>query len=318
MTQRQLAEAARAWGFSHDACRLFARRENLIFRVELPERTLALRIHRAGYTPLADLRSEHMWLRHLAGVEQRGRLQVPQPIKTLTDDDLLVIDGVTVDCISWLPGEPLSASLLAYREGELSAAALAKLFSRLGRALAALHVYSDRWRPPPAFSRRSWDAQGLVGAEPAWGRFWEHPQLTDVERALLRALRDAGRTDLAARTPDYGLIHADAVADNVLVHRGEVALIDFDDAGYGYRGFDVATALLKHRHLPVYGELRAALLDGYRSVTAIDTESLELLFALRAASYVGWIASRLEEPGARERSARYIAQACEEARRLLD
>ena len=32
-----------------------------------------------------------------------------------------------------------------------------------------------------------------------------------------------------------GLIHADAIQENVLNHAGALSLIDFDDSGYGYR-----------------------------------------------------------------------------------
>jgi len=86
-------------------------------------------------------------------------------------------------------------------------------------------------------------------------------------------------------------------------------LIDFDDGGFGFRLFDIATALLKHRHAPDYLELQASLINGYTSVRTIDLTALDLFMALRAATYVGWNITRMNEDGATGRNARFITTA---------
>lgn len=108
---------------------------------------------------------------------------------------------------------------------------------------------------------------------------------------------------------DYGLIHADLVRENVMVYGDKLWLIDFDDAGFGFRLFDIATTLLKNLHEPDFNQLRGALLAGYRSERPICTRQLDLFMALRAVTYVGWVASRLNEDGSGIRNERFIETA---------
>jgi hypothetical protein len=81
---------------------------------------------------------------------------------------------------------------------------------------------------------------------------------------LFETFRDFARKDLdrLAEGLDYGLIHADLVRENVLVDGQELRMIDFDDGGWGFRMFDVATALFKNRHESGYDTLKTALLCG--------------------------------------------------------
>ena len=64
------------------------------------------------------------------------------------------------------------------------------------------------------------------------------------------------------------------------VEMGE--FIDFDDGGFGYRLFEVATALLKHRGAADYAALAEALIEGYRAERELDATPLPLFMALRA------------------------------------
>jgi hypothetical protein len=76
-------------------------------------------------------------------------------------------------------------------------------------------------------------------------------------------------------------------------------LIDFDDGGFGFRLFDLATTANRlDRHDPT-GGAGARLLQGYLATRALDLTHLPLFRALRAMTYVGWVITRLHEPGAR-------------------
>ena len=83
-------------------------------------------------------------------------------------------------------------------------------------------------------------------------------------------------------------------------------MIDFDDGGFGYRLFDIATALLKHRDAPDFAALQTALIQGYTSVRPIDLSALDFFILLRATTYVGWNITRMNEDGAAGRNARFI------------
>ena len=174
--------------------------------------------------------------------------------------------------------------------------------------MARLHLISDAWGPPASFQRCAWDLDGLLGEEPLWGRFWENPALSGTESGLYLDFRRQATADLArhALQLDYGLLHADLVSANVLVDGANLALIDFDDGGFGFRLFELATSLVKHHAEPEFANLRCALIAGYQAVRPLDVRKLDLFLAIRAASYVGWNISRIDEAGAATRNQRFI------------
>ena len=185
------------------------------------------------------------------------------------------------------------------------------LFRAIGREMARLHTVSDDWTPPPTFTRCAWDRDGLLGDSPLWGRFWENPSLTPGQRAHFLQVRELADAELAGmeNALDYGLIHADLVRENIMVDGDRLQLIDFDDAGFGFRLFDLATTLIKNRPEPDYPDLKAALIDGYRSQRPIDTDALDLFLLLRALTYMGWIIPRMDEDGSAQRNRRFISVA---------
>lgn len=310
MTDLATTAAAR-WGLGHARLQFVAGRENQVYRLTVASAGhYALRIKRPGYRSSIELESELQWMAALA---QAGLL-VPRPVSSLAGRLLEEVNGHQVDLLTWLPGQTLGAALQ-----EDPAPDIDGLFHALGRQMAQLHDASDAWAPPANFSRVRWDAEGLLGEAPVWGRFWEHPALSADDRDLFEHFRSAARRDLDRLQGrlDFGLIHADLVRENVLLHGERIGLLDFDDGGWGYRAFDLATTLLKFTGSPDHPMLRAALLRGYREVRPLDTDTLDLFLALRAVTYVGWVVPRLGEDGARERSDRYVATARQVCQRYL-
>ena len=292
---------------------LVMHRENTVFRVKTESGDAALRIHRAGYHTRAAIRSELGWMAHLA----RSGIPVPAPIATAEGEwtvDLQTGQFAprTADLLTWLDGQPLGQS------GRPLARSLLEhenVFRELGRTMARFHSVCDKWSAPSDFSRHAWDLDGLVGVRPFWGPFWAISGLSRDEEKLLLAIRDKAAADLEALKnagSDYGLIHADLVRENVLVDGHAISMIDFDDAGYGFRMFDVATALFKNRAEPDYADLEEALLDGYlaeRPALKAELPSLPLFTVLRALTYLGWGEARKSEPGMEARRARFKAEA---------
>lgn len=312
------------WGVKDCAPRLIKRRENAVFKVRTSRGEPAvLRIHRHGYNSDAGLNSELLWMAHLNG----AGMSVPRPIPDLQDRLLVKLrceessESWRIDMLSWMSGHPLGETGIPL---DRAPDELARVFHRLGAAAARLHAVSDTWRPPPDFARRAWDLDGLLGEKPLWCRFWELEALDADQRRLIARARQAARDDLrrfAEMGGDYGLIHADLVRENVLVAEDDVQLIDFDDAGFGWRMFEIATALHKNRDEPNYPLIERSLVHGYRSVRALpDTElgHLPLFLLLRSLTYLGWIRARRNEPGSDHRMRRFIAQACSDAGAYLD
>lgn len=287
------------WGMTGAHYHLIAARENAVFKITTATDTYALRLHRQGYRTDAELWSELSWMEAVSA----GGITVPAPIHSLSGDVLQTVDGVQVDVLTWLSGETLDIIL-----ANETAANRKKLFHALGQEMGRLHDVSDRWDKPDGFKRCAWDSDGMLGDAPLWGRFWDNPALSSEDRSLFVALRLKAQADLSRHAVDldYGLIHADLVAANVIVDANKLRFIDFDDGGFGFRVFEMATALLKHLDAPDYPALKAALISGYKSIRHVDHSTLDLFIALRATTYVGWNIARMDEDGARARNARFI------------
>ena len=225
--ERVFAPAARralaAFPLVPNELELVSLAENATFRVSTDTGDVVLRLHRPGYHSLAELESERMWIRALLG----AGVAVPQPLRTRDGDEFVevVIDGLAqrryVGVSSWTEGEIL-ASVLRHRN---TVGDLEHFYGQLGGIAAAMHAQSARWRLPARFTRHALDADGLVGAAPFWGRFWEHPMLSRAERALFESTRDALYAALVRYGRDpatYGVIHADLHTGNVLLDGWQV------------------------------------------------------------------------------------------------
>ena len=274
--------------------------ENATFKVtDTGGRALALRLHRPGYHTRAELESERDWTTALneAGVAAPKGLRTRDggwfvPVSTTEATGPGVrLAGMT----TWTDGEILRDVL--DRDGPSSAGGH---FGRLGAAVAALHTQAADWTPPPGFTRHALDAEGLVGSAPLWGPFWKCPALALAERTLLRDVRARLAAALArlGRSADvFGLIHADLHPGNVLATDGVLTVIDFDDAAFGWRAFDIAVAVSRQWGEAGFDVVVTAFLDGYRTVRPLDrdTETLVPMFCLiRALSVIGWLDQRQE------------------------
>ncbi|NOX73221.1 MAG: phosphotransferase [Alphaproteobacteria bacterium] len=285
--------ALAAWG-SGSTPRLISHRENAVFAVTLGNgQKAALRLHRPGYNSAPEIKSELWWTRALAG----AGFPAPAPIATETGAPILHLpDGQIATMIEWVEGAQIGETGTALA-GNLPAQTT--LYRRLGDLLAELHTTSDAFSLPSDFQRRDWNLEGFLGEAPLWGRFWENPLLDETNRPLILAARQKAFEELTAFAPnaDYGLIHADALRENVFRTGDRLTLIDFDDAGFGFRMYDLAVALSQSTMDDNFEALKAALLEGYarhRPLSPHDIEHFTLFITLRAFASFGWIMPRLK------------------------
>jgi Ser/Thr protein kinase RdoA (MazF antagonist) len=294
MNEQAIAAAQTHWALNHASATLIAERENHVYRVDTPNGTVALRVHRPGYRRLVEIEAELLWMDTLAS----NGLAVPKPVPAIDGRYLITSDGLTLSVLSWLDGTPWSQFNPTPEH-----------FHRLGCELARMHTIADNWVLPATFERPTWD---LVGSTPTWGKFWENPMLSNTDVDSFTRFRNKARVALSQMPAlDVGLIHADLVPDNVLSYRDELQFIDFDDGGFGYRLFDLATITYQCRQRQPNGALAAALINGYKIHRPIEDDSLLLFEALRACSYVGWNITRMHEPGGPERNTRFTTSALE-------
>jgi len=322
-----VAPALRRWNKTMREVHLVKMRENAVFRVvDETGTSFALRIHPEGNHPDESLRSELQWM---AALREAG-IDVPALVPS-SDGSLFVkvrakAGGAErqVDLFEWIDGRQLGTS-----EGGLGSGLqdVGSLYRMIGNIMAGLHDHAAAWRLPPGFQRPSWNLEGLVGERPLWGKFWELEALTRTERKLLMHARDKVRRelrDLAADTGaerHYGLIHADFVPENLLLGSdGRPRLIDFDDAGFGWHPFELATALYFIQDDPCYQAARDGLIDGYRARRGLPASVLATLPAFltaRGFTYLGWVHTR---PGSKDGHAitpHLIRLACRQAQQFL-
>jgi Ser/Thr protein kinase RdoA (MazF antagonist) len=299
-------EALGHWGLTGAALRLIKQRENAVFAVTTREgERYALRIHRAGYHIDAELNSELEWMSALDQFGVRTPEVVPAADGALFQTVCVssIPEPRQVDLLGWVDG----AAIGSIEDGVEDVAAVSQSYRVVGQLVARMHQFARQWVLPAGFIRHEWDEDGLLGAEPWWGRFWELEALDSPQRDLLLRAREAALVELAdyGKSVDrYGLIHADPLPENFLRgDDGEVRVIDFDDGGFGWFIFDFATALFFHLGEPWFDELLGAMLAGYQEVKELPPEfeaRLPLFLLLRGFSYLGWAHTRKETDTARE------------------
>jgi Ser/Thr protein kinase RdoA (MazF antagonist) len=279
----EAALAASLWGGR--IIRLIKHRENAVFDMALPQGRAALRLHRTGYQTEVAIRSELWW----AGALADAGVAVPAPQPALSGETLVTLPhGRHCSAIAWVDGHPLGEAGVPFAEDVDTQIAR---HHALGALTAQVHAATAQLTLPDWFTRVRWDADGLTGDDPFWGRFWEHPALTKAEAATLLAARDYLRSWLLAlQNPDTGPIHADVMRENVLVDGDRLSLIDFDDSGIGYRLYDLGTTMSQSLYEPHYTAIRDALIAGYGRASVAEVEHFTLA---RTMVSVGWSAPRV-------------------------
>lgn len=273
-----------------------AARENAVFRVtDRSGVARALRIHRPGYHSLAELESEIEWTTAL----RTAGIATPAPVATVHGDWYASVpygeSGAQryVGMMEWIDGESLD---VAARAGDVEG-----IHHRVGSLMATLHAHSASWSGGPTFTRHGLDRDGLVGDDPWWGTYWNLPEMSSAEQQLVSTARRRMAQvfdEFGTGADRFGLIHADLLPENVLVRDGTPFVIDFDDAGFGWHLYDVATSLVSRVDGDDFDLCRDALVDGYRTVRPLPDEHLELLsvFLLaRMMMQLGWMNSRVAE-----------------------
>ena len=325
--ERLARVALRSWGKQARQVHLIKMRENAVFRVvDTQGSVFALRVHREGYHDDEALSAELQWMAALrqAGIEvptvvpaRGGRLFV----KVRSAD---LATSRQVDLFEWIEGRGLGTS-----EGGLRSdlADVKSTYRAVGGIAASLHNHAMSWPLPKGFRRHHWDLEGLVGEQPFWGRFWDLAALDGEERAILVRARDRVRVELHAfgnaidARHHYGLIHADLVPENLLLSdQGAVRLLDFDDAGFGWHLFDLATALYFVQDGPDFDVAKASLIEGYRLHRELSDDHLErlpLFMMARGFTYLGWAHTRPATKESLEILPHVVWLACREAERLL-
>ena len=290
-------DALTAFGIDAAELKPISNTENAVFRAtEAETGTLyAVRLHRPGYHRLDVLEAERSWTEHLANA---GMIV---PTGRRTRDGQWYARVATPEASEWrYAGVTLwhRGQTLENIIGDERGPAAWPWFRRVGALIAETHHHSADWTIPPNFTRHRLDRDAIVGETPFWGRFWDSYCFDADERGLLaeaRALVRARLIALEQSGAEFGLIHADSHAGNVLVADDRLGLIDFDDCGFGWFVHDFGVTLYSAWDTPHFAAVRDALLAGYAEVRALPADieaQIDLFLLIRSLMLASWRADR--------------------------
>ena len=307
-------KALTAWELKDPHLRPIGVSENASFRVDTPDKRYVLRIHRPGYHTLAELESEHEWTDALfkAGVD------VPVPARTREGREYVTLpfEGGErhIGMLEWVDGE------LLHNVIRRNPSDFARHFRAVGRIAAAIHNQASCWTVPDGFCRHRLDLEGLLEDNAFWGRFWNLPQMDKAQREVIASARRAIAEELfhlGYEPRTFSLIHADLHTHNLVVGENGLHVIDFDDAGFGWHHYELAVALHRHYGEDRFGDIQAALVDGYREVRPLADSVVAMLpmfLLVRSLVHIAW---RYQRPEHGTDLSEDIEEATQEARNWM-
>lgn len=300
------------------AVSLLHQSENTMLLVEdkARRRKLVLRVHsqRLDYHTAPSIASELQWitaLRNESGVE------TPEVVPARDGSLVQMLFAADLD-------EPRHAVMFTFLDGsEPTEDTLVEGFERLGEINARMHRHAALWQLPAGFARHGWNCDTIFGERPLWGR-WQNGmgvnaevlrilgRLTEtVERRIARLGRDRER---------YGLIHADMRLANLLVDGKRTKVIDFDDCGFSWYIYDLATALSFIEERPFVPDLIASWLKGYRKVRTLPSDiedEIPTFMMLRRLAEIAWLGTRRHLQFAQSLGPKFTTDSCHLAEEYL-
>ena len=291
--------------------------ENATYRVEDPTdgRAGILRIHRNGYHTLQEVASELEWL---SALREGAGIDAPVPMSTRTGAEIVAVRSAP------LPDERYCVMFEELAGRAPDDERLVECCAALGAITARMHLHGDAWTAPGWFTRPTWDFDTIVGSMPRWG-FWEQfPSLGPSERRLLSAAQgEIGRRLEALGTgPEgFGLIHADIRLGNTIDDGDRLWLIDFDDCGFGWYLWDLATIFTFIEDRPAVPEAIERWLRGYgevRKVPPASRSAVPAFLMLRRLQVMAWLAWHSETELAKAEGPGYLDVTLALAERFLD
>ena len=273
-----------------------------------------LRIHRTAYHSKNAILSELGWTKALR--EDAG-VRTPE-----------VLPGRNGDLIHHVASEAEPGGrhcvFFEFLEGEEpDEEKLLPNFPALGEITARMHQHVRAWRRPDGFERFHWNVETIFGATPHWGHWYDGLNFNDERKAIIGRAVDvmSARLRRFGQGPErYNLVHSDMRLANLLLHQGETRVIDFDDCGFSWYLWDLATALSFIEDRSDVPELIEAWLEGYRraaSMSAEDEAEIPTFVLLRRIQLVAWIGSHREVDLAKEMGDDFTVVSCDLAETYL-
>lgn len=316
MTPSQIQNVLENWPLPNDvSATLINLSENHTYRVDdLHQNHWILRVHRADYNSAGAIDSELEWM---AALGRDAGVRTPKPIAGRNQEFVQTINA-------W--ESTRFAVLFEFETGREPQQHddLTSSFEQIGNLAAKCHTHAQTYAPSDGFDRLSWTDHGILTESGHWGDWRNSPGVTEPVRQVLTQLCNKLNTNLSGygkHADRFGLIHADMRLANLLVDAGEVKLIDFDDCGFGWFGYDFAAAISFMETSAEVPNLMAAWLRGYRQRRAFSGQDKIMLYAmilLRRMALLAWIGSHSETDLAKSLADSFAAETAALAKNYLE
>jgi Ser/Thr protein kinase RdoA (MazF antagonist) len=246
------------------------------------KKSYLVRVCRPGWRTLEDLRSEAAWLQALSRDPQIG---TPAPVMARNGDFVVEVGALPEPrrCVvtTWIPGVSMAKRMTEEN------------FTKMGVLFTRLHEQALTFTPPPGFTTRKMDSIYARGDEDVlFGDRYRHA-FSQRSREVYERTRQVVEEVYAGlfRQPGMRVIHDDLGHGNILVYRGRLHPLDFEDIIWGHPAHDIAMALQDlMREVPPadFERLRACFRAGYESRSAWPESAPGQLDAIRAGRMI-WV-----------------------------
>lgn len=265
-----------------------------------------LRVNRPGYHTLEELNSELVWM-HALHKDTDIEMAEVLPGK----------NGELIQILSLSDKKNLyTCGLFSFVEGrgirDMEYTELLHYQKIIGSICAKLHNHVLRWEPAKTLPRFTWTEKDLLGKEARVGDWKDSDQLSDAQKEILQQAVDIGlkRLEVYGKSEDrYGLIHSDLNINNILVDGEHVKVLDFDDCGYGWFLYDMATSVLEYEE--TLEPMIQAWIEGYETIRTLskeDKEEIETFVILRKIVRMGWLYSHRDNDTVKRVTPKYYQE----------
>lgn len=286
--EKLLACVKKCYGFEEDMqMKLMKYSENLTYKLfsEGTGEKYVLRVFRPGYHKEEEMIGELTWIHKLS---LDTDIKTADVILGLNGNFVQTADGFYIAVFEFIEGHEIT---------EIAADKLYFYMEKIGEIAAKLHKHVTNWKESGDLIRFSWDLKDIIGRDGRWGHYSNMKSLPpsdiscydDASRIIRYRLEKFGRT-----RDRYGLFHSDLNIHNILINDDdEIYILDFDDCGYGWFLYDIATAVMEYFDEELDCVL-SAILKGYEKVRKLSEEEKEEIptfIIARKILRIGWIAS---------------------------
>ncbi len=288
--------ALQAYHLEHAKLTFIQHSDTLTFHVEAQETSdYLLRIHVPATPAFGEhgtnpemIRSELLWIEAL---HRSTDLVLQYPVRNQAENLVTVIDTER---------GPVNCSLLTWLDGELYSRDVenADTVAQMGIVAGKIHLHSSRWRQPAGFIRPQRDAEYF---DAALARLFIATNDGRIEYADYRAFETSIgilKNLMAAQRKSrqtYGLLHGDLHRGNMLIHHGQIRLIDFSFCSIGFFAYDLAVCISNMRR-----DLQDLFLVNYQRFIHLPKGYERFIEGLYIGSMASTFAIWLDDPDSQE------------------